>query len=68
MDQHQGNNIKVLSEQLELLRITKEDISDRTTEINVKIARSGLSFSIPFSFLLIPFTAFLFLELGLGLA
>ena len=32
MDQHWENNIEVLSEQLESLKITKEDTSDRTIE------------------------------------
>ena len=31
-DQHWGNNIEVLSELLELLRITEEDTLERTTE------------------------------------
>jgi len=32
MDQYQENNIEVLLEQLESLRITEEDISEETTE------------------------------------
>jgi len=32
MDQHQGNSIKVLPEQLGLLRITEEDVLEETTE------------------------------------
>ena len=32
MNQHQGNSIEILLEWLELLRITKEDASDRTTD------------------------------------
>ena len=32
MNQHWENEIKALSEQLELLRITKEDALERTTE------------------------------------
>ena len=37
MNQCQGHNIKTLSEQLELLRITKEDISEETTEYTDKM-------------------------------
>jgi len=32
MDQRQGNNIKTLSESLELLKITEEDTSEKMTE------------------------------------
>jgi len=32
MDQHQENNIKVLLESLESLRITEEDVLEETTE------------------------------------
>ena len=37
MNQCQGNGIKTLSKQLELLRITKEDISEETTEYTDKM-------------------------------
>ena len=37
-DQHQGNNIKVLSEWLESLKITEEDVSEETTEHTDKMS------------------------------
>jgi len=38
MNQYQGNNIEVLSEQLRSLRITKEDTSEETTEYTDKMS------------------------------
>jgi len=38
MDQHQGNNIEALLEQLGLFRITEEDILEETTEYTDEIS------------------------------